>query len=251
MSQQNNYINLKYNEKFQVEIILANNSPVEDVYNKINPLNVLFNNKYMNLHNLINIFYSIFSSFMIIFLKPLINRPIYNIFNKLEYMTKIDYFYIFLPLIIMALMEILFNFLIKDRFKPAENNRFLFSDLKNLFISLICKGFLYLASLTILDNHLHKFNKYASDYLGTKVVKSKNIINIKAKYINYNWHIINYIYIGAFVLNIFLYFLFISVYDTRKKNKYLYIKTQLSEYYTKDGLVENVITKNICKELFN
>ena len=36
-----------------------------------------------------------------------------------------------------------------------------------------------------------------------------------------------------------------------KTQKYMYIKNQLIEFYTKNGLVDNPITKNICKELFN
>lgn len=273
MENQNNYINLKYNEKFQVELILANNSILEDIYNKINPLTIVIKNFTFNIHNSINLIYTFITIILICFLKPLINRPLYLNFSKIEYIQKIDYFYVFLPLIMMLLMEVIFNFLIKDRFKPNKDKTASLNDLKNLLISLICKTFLCFLFVKILDNHLHKYNKYANFYLSNnyneiatestetktsknskKKVISRNIIcptPRQKQYLNYNWNIINLIYIGAFILNIFLHFFLINIYEEKRNIKYFYIKNQLAEFYKKEGLIENPITLKIYKELFN
>ena len=260
MEKQNNYINLKYNEKFQIELIVNSNSLVEDVYNKIQPLGFFFKNIFIHIHSLINVFYTLLSIFFIYNISPLINKLIYQNFDKIEYLNKIDYFYVCLPLIIMALIEIFFNNLIKDRFYNKDNK--IFNELKSLVVSMTCKFFFCILCVYISNNNLYKFKKYFNNYMyNIPIEKTKdNNKKIKetyrhayraTKYINYKWYLINYIYISAFILNFFLHFFLSRVYETKKKEKYTYIKNQLTEFYTKNGLVNNLITNNIYKELFN
>jgi hypothetical protein len=263
MENQNNYIALEYNEKFQIELIVNNNSPVEDILKKINPLTFFFKNICVNINSFINVIYTLIGILIIYSLKPIINIKIYKNFYHMEYLNRIDFFYVFLPLILMGLVEILFNHLMKNRFYNEDKK--IFNELKSLFIWITCKMFVCFACMVLSNNNLNKFNKYSHQYLNNQnIVKVNNLKKPtntekpnptysykREQYINYKWTIIHYIYMGAFILNMFLHFFLSNTYESKKNQKYLYIKTQLTEFYTKNGLIDNPITKHIYKELFN
>lgn len=247
MENEKNHMDLKYNEKFQIEVLLASNSIVEDVYNKINPFNISIRKFTFNIHSLINIIYMI-AAIIFIYNSKFINYIIYDNFYKIEILKRIDYLYLFMPLIIMTFIEIIFNIFIKDRFKPNKDKSFFSNDLKSLISSSLLKIFLYLLSIKILDNHLHEFNKYRKEYLNKPLQSKYNYLT--KQYINYSWNILYYIYIGSIIFNISLHLFFTNIYENQKNKKYLYIKNTLSEFYEKGNLINNQKTQSIYNELF-